>query len=75
METYNEDRSRFLTMVGIEEDIMEERIHMHAGDSVQETTKSLFKEITKEVRETLIELYKYEFDLFEYDPNIYWEIY
>ena len=71
METYNEDKERFLKMVGIEEEKKEERIHVTSGESIQNTTKNMFEKIRKEDREALKELYKYDFEMFDYDPEIY----
>ena len=71
METYDEDRNKFLKLAGIDEEITEERMHVHAGNSIQGVTTSLFKEISLEDREGLIKLYKYEMDMFDYNPDIY----
>lgn len=71
METYDEDRNRFLKMVGIEEEIEEERMHVHAGDSIQDVTKLLFQEIPKKDREEIEKLYKFDLELFDYDPDLY----
>ena len=70
METYDEDRSRFLSMMGIEEK-EEERMHVHAGDTIQDVTKTLFQNITQGDRAEIIKLYKYELELFDYDPDLY----
>ena len=71
METYSEDKDRFLKMVGIKEDIREEKLHVHAGESIQDKTKSYFKEIKEKDREALKKLYKYDLELFNYDPHAY----
>ena len=71
METYSEDKARFLKMVGIKEDIREEKLHVHAGESIQDKTKSYFKEIKEKDCEALKKLYKYDLELFNYDPHAY----
>ena len=71
METYTEDKKRFLKMVGIEERMKEDRIHVTAGESIKDKTKAMFKNIRKEDSEALKELYKYDFELFDYDPEMY----
>ena len=70
METYSEDKLRFLKMIGIQDDIKEERIHVHGGESIQNKTKSLFETIKEEDRVKLNELYKYDLEMFDYDPYI-----
>ena len=58
-------------MVGIKRDIKEEKLHVHAGTSIQDKTKALLKEIKENDLEELKELYKYDLELFAYDANIY----
>ena len=72
MDSYIEDKARFLKMVGIKEEFMENHaFHVHAGESIQEKTKSLFQEISKKDHEELKKMYKYDLELFGYDPDIY----
>ena len=71
METYSEDKDRFLKMLGITEMIKEERLHVHGGESIQDKTEFLFKDIKEEVRVKLKEVYKYDLETFDYDPNKY----
>lgn len=71
METYSEDKGRFLEMLGITEMIKEERLHVHGGESIQDKTKFLFKDIKEEVRVKVKEVYKYDLEMFDYDPNKY----
>ena len=68
METYDEDKKRFLKMMGIKEEITEEKYHVHGGDSIEDKTKHLLKEIEDEDLQDLRELYKYDFELFDYFP-------
>ena len=39
METYSEDKDRFLKMVGIKQDIKEERLNVRGGESIQDKTR------------------------------------
>ena len=71
METYDEDKKRFLEMVGFTEEINEGRFHVHGGKSIQEKTKALFRNIKEEDFEELTKLYKYDLELFDYDPHMY----
>ena len=71
METYSEDKARFLKMVGIKEDIREERMNIFGGQSIQDKTRNLFKEIHKKDVEALRKMYKYDFELFEFNPDMY----
>ena len=41
METYDEDKKRFLKMVGIKEENTEDGYHVHGGESIEEKTKHL----------------------------------
>ena len=66
METYDEDKKRFLKMVGIKEEIKEKKYHVHNGESIQDKTKKLFKEIGDKDLKELRELYKYDLELFDY---------
>ena len=71
METYSEDKDRFLKMVGIKQNINEERMNGRGGESIQDKTRDLFKEIKGKDLEALKRLYKYDLELFDYDPHVY----
>ena len=58
-------------MVGIKEDIKEERMNIFGGDSIQDKTRNLFKEIHKKDREALKKLYKFDLELFDFNPDMY----
>ena len=58
-------------MVGIEEEVEEERMHVHAGDSIQDVTKLLFQELPKEDKEEIVKLYKFDLELFDNDPDLF----
>ena len=70
MKTYDEDKKRFLKMVGIKEEIKEERHNVHGGESIQDKTKKMLNEIEDKDLQELIELFKYDFELFDYSPSV-----
>ena len=73
-ETFQEDKSRILRMVGQgkgEGEGEEERIHVHAGSMIQNVTKKHFENVSNEVKSKLIEVFKYEFEMFNYDSEMY----
>ena len=70
METYNEAKKMFLKMVGIEEEIKERRYHVHGGKSIKDKTASLFKQLNERDIEDLTKLYKYDLELFDYNPQL-----
>ena len=71
METFEEDRNRILSMVGLEGEKEEQKLNVHGGDQACELTKRYFKNISQEVKNELLDLYKYEFALFGYDKDLY----
>ena len=70
-ETFNEDRMKILEMVGIEDEINEERKHVHTGNKTQEITRDMFKDIPEHIKRMLIGIYKFDFKLFDYDSTMY----
>ena len=69
-ETFDEDKSRILGMLGVEEE-GGERKNVHGGDNIGDETRKCFKNITPEVKTELLELYKYEFAMFNYNTDLY----
>ena len=70
METFNEDKSRIMEILG-QENEQEKRIRVSGGDGIQDWTKILFKNITENDKIALVDLYKYDFMMFHYDPYLY----
>ena len=68
-ETFNEDKARIMEMVGIEDH--EVMLNVNGGDTIQNLTKTCFENITTEQRNALVELYKIDFAMFDYDPDLY----
>ena len=56
--------------MGIKEEITEEKYHVSAGESIQDKTKHFLKEIEDKDLEELRELYKYDWELFDYFPYV-----
>ena len=58
-------------MVGIEDEINEERKNVHTGNRTQEITRDMFKDIPEHIKRMLIGIYKFDFELFDYDTTMY----
>ena len=74
METYEEDRKEILNLVGLKFEEKKSNSHDKIHDkksSTKDLTKSYFKTLSMEVKENLMILYKYDFELFDYDPQMY----
>ena len=70
-ESFEEDKIRILRMVGERGEEKEEKLHVHTGSKIQDVTKKLFQNVSEEVKEKLLKVYKYEFALFDYDAKMY----
>ena len=74
METYEEDRKEILNLVGHKYEEKESNSHDKIHDtksSTKDLTKSYFKTLSMEVKENLMILYIYDFELLNYDPQMY----
>ena len=58
-ESFEEDKKRILRMVGERGEEEEEMLHVHAGSNIQNVTKEYFQNVSEEVKEKLLEVYKY----------------
>ena len=58
-----------MEMVGIEDH--ETRLNINVGNTIQNLTKECFENITAEQRNAIVELYKLDFAMFGYDPDLY----
>ena len=68
-ETFTEDKGRIMEMMGIEDH--EVRLNVNGGNAITNFTKACFSNLTKEQRSAVLELYKNDFDMFNYDPYLY----
>eukprot|EP00092_Neocalanus_flemingeri_P005168 GFUD01005557.1.p1 GENE.GFUD01005557.1~~GFUD01005557.1.p1 ORF type:complete len:298 (-),score=25.97 GFUD01005557.1:102-995(-) len=69
METFDEDKKEIMHMLGLEDEEM--RLGVHIGNTIESTTRELFRNLTEEVKIALADLYKYDFAMFDYDPELY----
>ena len=69
-ETFDEDRSKILEILEVEEE-EEDKMHVHTGDQTHVVTKELFANISDSVKRELLNLYQYDFALFGYDTGLY----
>ena len=74
METFEEDRRKILNLAGLKYE--EKRSNSHEGlietnFSTVELTTTYFKDLPKDVTENLQIIYKYDFELFDYDQQLY----
>ena len=45
------------------------RLNAHGGTKSEELTKKFFKNLASDIKMALSNLYKYDFTMFDYDPN------
>ena len=69
-ETFDEDEMRIMEMFGLT-GRNQSKLNTNAGDKIQNITKQCFENITQEERTALVDLYKYDFAMFGYDPRDY----
>ena len=70
-ETFNEDKERILDMVGIKQDKKNQRLHTHGGDKIKIITRNYMKNMSKDLRIALVDLYRHDFAMFDYDSEYY----
>ena len=70
-ETFNEDKIRIMEILGLEAEKKIQQLHTHGGKNIKTITQSFMENITKDLKNALIELYKYDFEMFAYDPDLY----
>ena len=70
-ETFDEDRAHILRAMGINTTDIPERLNSHGGGTVSNITTRLFSTLSSEVRTALDNLYRYDFEMFNYDKNLY----
>jgi hypothetical protein len=70
-ETFDEDRKKIIEILGLESQEPEQRLNMHSGNSIGDLTSDLFRNVSADVKLALIDLYQYDFEMFNYDPHLY----
>ena len=74
METFEEDRREILTLAGLKYEKKKSNSHqeiLKTKLSTKELTRNYFKKLPSDVTEKLKILYKYDFEMFNYDPQLY----
>ena len=71
MNTFREDTERIREILGLEKEEKEQRLRINTGDKIQNVTTDYFKNISETDKTALIELYKYDFAMFDFDPYFY----
>ena len=69
-ETFGEDKRHILKVLR-EEEKEEKRLNVHGGASTADLTRQYFSNISQEIKSELFSLYKHDFAMFEYDPELY----
>ena len=70
-ESFNEDKTRIMETLGMKVKNKKMRLHPHGGSNITALTKRYMKKIDFDTRNAIIDLYKYDFDMFDYYPDIY----
>jgi hypothetical protein len=74
METYDEDRREILNLVGLDYEDKKTNSHDEIHEtklSTEDLTRNYFKTLPKDIFKKLKIIYKYDFELFGYDPQVY----
>ena len=71
METFSQDVDYTMTKVGMNKDDLSYHENKSHGDSTENLAIHLFSKLPKDLVEQLYELYKIDFEMFEYDPRPY----
>ena len=74
METYDEDRREILNLVGLKYEDKKSNTHDEIHEtklSTEDLTRNYFKTLSKDILENLMIIYKYDVELFGYDPQVY----
>ena len=66
-ETFYEENIRILEILGLKAEKKMQRMQR-----IQTLTKGYLRNITKELRTALVDLYKHDFAMFDYHPDLYW---
>ena len=73
LETMEEDRKIILELVGAEVPDRKKIQNQTSGKNIQKVTEDLFSQLTREEAEALANIYKYDFEMFGYDMDMYLE--
>ena len=71
METFEEDKQRTYDILGLENEQKGERMNINGGDDIQNKTRDFFKNVSEDHLAALVNFYKYDFLMFDYDSDLY----
>ena len=69
METFNSDAEYIMSKIGMKGGNLSYHEHKSTGASTTNLTVELFAELPKDLKQQLYELYKIDFEMFEYDAE------
>ena len=70
METFEEDKQRALDILGLENEQKGQRLLINGGHDIQNKTRQFFKDVSEDHFAALVNFYKYDFLMFDYDSNL-----
>ena len=69
METFSRDTEHIMSKIGMKDDDLSYHEHKSTGDSTTDLALELFAKLPKNLKKQLYELYKIDFEMFEYDAK------
>ena len=69
METFANDTKYVMSKIGMNDQDFEHHEHKSVGDSTRDLALELFAKLPKYLKKQLYELYKIDFEMFEYDAT------
>ena len=69
METFTNDTEYVMSKIGMKDKDLEYHEHKSDGDSTADLALELFAKLPKYLKKQLYELYKIDFEMFEYDAT------
>ena len=70
METFDVDKQRTLDILGLENEQKGQRMNIHGGDDIHNITRDFFKNVSEDHLAALVNYYKYDFLMFDYNYNL-----
>ena len=70
-ETFYEDKIRIMEILGLKAEKKMQIMHAHGGNKIKNLTNGYLTNISKNIRTALVDLYKHDFAMFGYDPDLY----
>jgi hypothetical protein len=60
-----------MEILGLKAEKKMQRMHAYGGNEIKTLTKGYMKNITKNLRTALVDLYQHDFAMFEYHQDLY----